>query len=131
MTRNLKCYLAFSIGWSVVFFAMLGWALTEPVSRWPFAAGGGIIYGLGFALGGYLLGRPDDQSKVRYNLGYAYAAVSNIASAVVGTIWIILFRPSGLVGVPVYLAVIAVFGIAGVAMHRKSIKGISAEDIFQ
>lgn len=131
MTRNLKWYLAFSVVWSVTFFTTLNWGLADPRYRWPYIVAASIIYGLGFALTGYLLGRPDDQSAVRYDLRRAYSAVSNLASATIGTLWILFFQPSGLRWIPVYLAVAAVFWTVGGLQARQSIKGMSAEDLFQ
>ena len=131
MTRNLKWYLAFSLAWSVTFFRALNWGLTDPRYRWPYIIAAGITYGLGFALVGYLLGRPDDQGAVRYDLRLAYSAVSNATSAAIGTLWIIFFQPSGLVGIPIYLAAIVVFWAIGAMQARRSIKGMSAEELFQ
>lgn len=131
MTRNLKLYLAFSLTWSVTFFTALNWGLADPRDRWPYIIAASVTYGLGFALVGYLLGRPDDQGAVRYDLRRAYSAVSNVASAVVGTLWIIFFQPSGLAGIPIYLAAIVVFWTIGAMQARRSIKGMSAEELFQ
>lgn len=131
MTRNLKLYLAFSVVWSVAFFAALNWGLADPERRWPCIAAAGIGYGLGFAVLGFLLGRADDQSAVRYDLGRAYSAVSTSASAAIGTLWIIFFRPSDIVAVPIYLAVIAVLWIISAVQARRTIKGMSAEDLFK
>lgn len=103
MTRNLRAYVALA----------------------------GMTYGFGFALVGFLLGRPDDQSAVRYNLGHAYAAVGNIVSAGVGTLWILAFRPSAIGAVPVYVAIIVAFAAIGVVLARRSIKGMSRERLFQ
>lgn len=131
MTRNLKWYLVFSVSWSVVFFATLDWGLAGGQHRWPLAIAG-IVYGLGFALLGYLLGRPDDQSAVRYSLRHAYAAVSSVASATIGVAWLVLFRPPGMMSaLPFYVIVIAVIAALGVWYARRSIKGMSPEELFR
>jgi hypothetical protein len=131
MTRNLKAYLAFSVVWSLTFFTSLNWGLVDPRYRWPYIIAASVIYGLGFALVGYLLGRPDDQSAVRYDLRRAYSAVSNIASATIGTLWIIFFQPSGRAGIPIYITILVAFWIVGGIQARCSIKGMSAEELFQ
>ncbi len=131
MTKNLKWYLAFSVVWSLTFFTALNWGLVDPRYRWPYIIAASITYGLGFALAGYLLGRRDDQSAVRYDLRRAYAAVSNMASATIGTLWIIFFQPSGLVGVPIYVAILVAVWLLGGIQARRSIKGMSAEELFQ
>lgn len=131
MTRNLKWYLAFAVIWSVAFFTALDWALGDPRYRWPYILTAGVVYGVGFYLVGYLLGKRDDQSAVRYDLRLAYSAVSNLASATIGTIWIVFFQPSGLPGVPVYLAALAVFWAIGIIKTRRTIKGMPAEELFQ
>lgn len=131
MTKNLKWYSVFGAMWSLAFFTALNWGLVDPRYRWPYIIAASITYGLGYALMGYLLGRSDDQGAVRYDLRRAYSAVSNVASAVIGTLWIIFFQPSGLVGVPIYLTAIAVLWTVGAMQARRSIKGMSAEELFQ
>jgi len=132
MTRNLKWYLVFCVIWSVVFFAALSWGLADERHRWPYLATAGVVYGLGFALLGYLLGRPDDQSAVRYSLRHRYAAVSSVASATIGIAWLLLFRPPGMMpALPFYVIVIAVVAAVGVWCARRSIKGMSPEELFR
>lgn len=131
MTKNLKWYLAFAAAWSVAFFTALDWGLGDPRYRWPYIITASILYGVGFYVVGYLLGKHDDQSAVRYDLRLAYSAVSNLASAVIGTVWIVLFQPSGLPGVPVYLAALAIVWAIGITRARRTIKGIPAEELFQ
>ena len=131
MTRNLKWYLAFSIAWSAVFFAALEWGLVAPQDRWALIIAAAVTYGIGFYVVGYALGRSDDQSAVRYDLRRAYSAVSNLASATIGTVWILGFQRTGIAGVPVYLGVMVAFWALGALQARRTIKGMSAEELFQ
>jgi len=131
MTRNLKWYLVFSVVWSVAFFAVLNSWLSLPAGAWPEIAVAGVIYGVGFAVLGSLLGRGDAQSKVRYSLGYAYGAVGNIASAAIGTLWVVLFRPGTPLDTVPYLSIIAVFAVIGAVQARRSIKGMSNAALFR
>jgi len=130
MTRNLKWYIAFSVAWSVMFFVSLNWGLDDPRGRWPYIAIAGVTYGVGFWLLGYLLGRSDEQSAVRYSLRHAYAAVSSIVSATIGTLWTVFFRPATVLSI-LYIAIIVILALVGVAQARRSIKGMSNEELFQ
>lgn len=131
MTKNLKWYLAFSVLWSVAFFAVLNSWLSVPAGPWLQIAAAGVIYGVGFAVLGSLLGRGDAQSEVRYSLGYAYAAVGNIASATVGVLWVVFFRPVTFWDTVPYLSIIAVFAVIGAVQARRSIKGMSNSVLFR
>lgn len=131
MTKNLKWYLMFSVVWSLAFFTVLDWGIADPQSSRPYVLGAAIAYGLGFALVGHLLGRPDDQAAVRYDLRSAYAAVSSLVSAAIGTLWILFFQPSAIRGIPVYLAAIAALWVIGAIHAKRSIKGTSAKELFQ
>lgn len=131
MTRNLKWYAAFAIVWSAAFFTALDWGLIQPRERFFAIIGASVLYGAGFWVMGYVLGRGDDQSVVRYDLRRAYSAVSNIASAAVGTVWILGFQRSGMAGIPIYLGAVALFWAFGAMQARKSIKGMPAEELFQ
>lgn len=131
VTRNLKWYAGFAIVWSTAFFAALDWGLAQPRERFLAIIGASVLYGAGFWVMGYALGRDDDQSAVRYDLRRAYSAVSNIASAAVGTVWILGFQRSGMPGIPIYLGGVALFWTLGALQARKSIKGMPAEELFQ
>lgn len=131
MSRNLKIYLAFSVVWSLMFFAVLDWATADTHSRWWACALGGLAYGVGFAVLGYVLGRPDDQREVRYSLNYAYAAVSNITSAVIGTAWILLFKPEAYWWLFVYVPIVVFFIVYGLAVQRRTVKGFSDQELFR
>ena len=131
MTKNLKRYLAFSLLWSAAFFAVLNSWLRVPAGPWLQIAAAAVIYGIGFAVLGSLLGRGDTQSEVRYGLGYAYAAVGNIASAAIGVVWVVFFRPITLWDTVPYLSVIAVFALIGAVQARRSIKGMSNSVLFR
>lgn len=131
MTRNLKAYLVFSIIWSVLFFAVLGWGIANSAERWPYILLAAVTYGGGFGLVGYYFGKRDDQSRVRYSLGDAYGATSNLTSAVIGSIWIVLFRPGDAWTVAIYLLLMAVVAVLGLIKYRKSIKGMKNTELFQ
>lgn len=140
MTKNLKWFLAFSLLWSTAFFAVLHSSLRVPAGPWLRIGAAGpwlqvgaaaVIYGIGFAVLGSLLGRGDAQSEVRYSLGYAYAAVGNIASATVGVLWIVFFRPYTFWDTVPYLSIIAVFTVIGAIQARRSIKGMSNSVLFR
>jgi len=131
MTKNLKWFLAFSLLWSAAFFAVLHSSLRVPAGPWLQVGAAAVIYGIGFAVLGSLLGRGDAQSEVRYSLGYAYAAVGNIASATVGVLWIVFFRPYTFWDTVPYLSIIAVFAVIGAVQARRSIKDMSNSVLFR
>lgn len=131
MTANLKLYVLFSILWSVAFFTALNWGTANSEERWPYILISAVTYGLGFALIGYLLGKPDDQSKVRYNLEQAYTATSNITSAVIGSIWIVFFKPQDRWTLAVYLPIIVIVAFIGYLNYKKSIKGMDKKELFK
>jgi predicted MFS family arabinose efflux permease len=131
MTRNLKRYAFFSVIWSLLFFTALNWGTAAAEQRGPYILLAAVVYGVGFALMGGFLGKRDDESKVRYSLGQAYSAVSNLASAAIGGVWIVLFRPEQLWQFALYSAVIAAIFIIGIVNYRRSIKGMSNKDLFR
>ncbi len=131
MTHNLKLYLTFSILWSLPFFATLNWALVDEEHRWPVIWGAALVYGLGFAVIGKYLGKRDDDTQVSYSLRYAYPAVSNLSSALVGGIWIVFFHPEELWQLGLYLVVIALLIGIGLRQYKRSIKGMSNRELFQ
>jgi len=52
-------------------------------------------------------------------------------SATVGGLWIVFFRPSALWGTAVYALIVAAFGAFCVLQARRSIKGMSNEELFR
>jgi hypothetical protein len=131
MTNNLKLYILFSLLWSIVFFAALNWGTAESSSRWPYITLSAVIYGSGFALVGYILGKQDDQSKARYSLEHAYSATSQIVSVTVGAIWIIFFRPQQSWFLLMYIPFFALLAILGYINYKKSIKGMDKKELFK
>ncbi len=131
MTTNLKLYAIFSILWSIGFFYALNWGTSASEERWPYIVISAITYGLGFAIVGFLLGKSDDQSKVRYSLSAAYSATSNIVSAIIGSIWIVFFKPQDRWTLAVYLPIIAIVAYIGYLTYKKSIKGMDNKELFK
>lgn len=131
MTKKLKLYLILSIIWSVVFFTVLNWGTANSDVRWPYILVSAATYGLGFALVGFLFGKQDDQSKVRYSLSSAYAATSNITSAIIGSLWIIFFKSKDVWTLAVYIPIIVFVAIIGYFNYKKSIKGMDKKELFK
>ena len=131
MTRNLKIYTLFCILWSLLFFTGLNWGTALPEERGLFIGVFALTYGLGFALLGYLLGKNDDDSKVRYGLSQAYSATSNFTSAIIGGVWVVFFKREDLWSLVLYSVGIAVLLAIGVYNYKKSIKGMKNKDLFQ
>jgi hypothetical protein len=131
MTRNLKVFAAFSLGWSVAFFAVLNWGTEASSERWPYIVAAAAAYGTGFALVGRWLGKHDDQSKVRYSLEHAYSATSNLISAGAGSLWIGLFRPQESWFLAVYLPLVLALAWLGFRSYQRSIKGIKSDQLFK
>ena len=117
--------------WSVGFFIALDWGTAEADERGIYIALAAITYAVGFTVAGYLLGKPDDQSKVRYNLKDAYAAVSNITSAIMGSIWLVFFKPQDAWTLGIYLPIIVLVGWIGYLNYKKSVKGMDNKELFQ
>jgi hypothetical protein len=131
VTRNLKVFAGFSVIWSLAFFVVLNWATLNSEQRWPAILGAAVVYGTGFAVVGRFLGRRDDQSSVRYSLEYAYSATSHWISAVIGSLWMLFFRPSDAWFLLLYLPVITLLAWLGYRSYQKSIKGIKSSKLFQ
>lgn len=131
MTTNLKLYVLFSILWSIGFFAVLNWGTALSSERWPYIIIYAIIFCIGFAAVGSLLQKGDQQSKIRYSLEHAYSATSQIVSVVVGSIWLIFFKPKDAWTLALYLPFFALFAVIGYLEYKKSIKGMSNKDLFK
>lgn len=131
MTKNLKLFALMSLVWSVVFFATLHWALFDPDSRGLFIAGAAITYGLGFGLGGYVFGKRDSARNSRLNLGLWYSMTSNIASMLVGSLWVLIFRRDEWPTLVIMAVIFGLISIIAALSSRKSIKGIEKEKLFQ
>ncbi len=131
MTKNLKILAGLSLIWSVAFFSVLNWALYNPDQRWPFITVAAITYGLGFGLAGWQLGKRDSARPVRYNLGFAYSMTSNLASLLVGSLWVLLFRqnewPTLVIMLVIFSLVTLILGITG----KNDIKGIPKDRLFK
>lgn len=131
LSANLKRAYIFGIFWSVLFFGVLHWCLFQPDRRWPIILVAAITYGFGYGVAGYMWGKGDDQSKVRYHLGYWYALSGTLTSTLVGGIWVLFFKRDdweGLVGVLSILFIqIILFKLVG----RSTIKGIPKQELFK
>jgi len=131
MTKNLKLFALFSLLWAVPYYWILDWSIADMSGRWPIFAVAGVAFMVGFSVVGYLLGRGDDESAVRYNLRHAYASASCLPVVFVGSLWVILFRPLASMALAVYLAIMAVVLIIGVIEYSCSIKGMSSKKLFK
>lgn len=131
LTKNLKLYLLFCIVWSLLFFTALNYALLMPEQRWPLVVISALVYGVGFWIVGYMLGKRDDQSKVRYGLEDAYSATSNISSAIIGGLWILFFKLESAWALVIYFLIIVTVAFIGYSKYRKSIKGMKNKELFQ
>lgn len=131
MTRNLKLFALFSLIWSVAFFSILHWALFDPENRWPTILTAAISYGLGFALMGFLLGKNDLLRHTRRNLGLWYYGVSQIASLLVGGIWILFWKAEEIETLTIMSVIFAFFLAVAALTSRKKIKGIEKEKLFK
>lgn len=130
MTRNLKWYAAFSLTWSLPFYALLNWGVANANRRWPLFWAAAVVYGAGFALLGQYLGRRET-GKIRYNIRAAYVATSFSVSALVFALWVVIWQPSqwpGLVGFGLISAVV----VASVFVKfRTSVKGFNSRELFK
>lgn len=132
MTRNLKLFILFSLLWSVPFFAVLNWVQADESARGPWMLLFSTLYGLGFAIAGKQLGKKDDQHKVRYSLGIRYGFASLLASAFVGSIWIIFWHPDQLGSFAFSYITAVIIGLAiAYYLSRKGIKGVPKREIFK
>lgn len=131
MTKHLKLLAAFSVVWSVAFFSVLHWCLFAPEERWLVIAVAATVYGLGFGLAGWVLGKRDSQRKVRYDLGWRYSMTSTVISFMVGSLWVVWFRPEAWTSLVIYLLITAVIQLPHFFASRASIKGIEKKELFK
>ncbi len=131
MTRNLKILVLFSVAWSVAFFGVLHWSLLDTEQRWPVTLVAAVTYGLGFALAGCWLGRRDPQRNVRYALEPRYSLTTSVVSLVIGGLWILLFRPEGLLGLVLIALGVGIQAYFSLRPNRQAIKGYPTEKLFK
>lgn len=132
MTRNLKLFILFSLLWSIPFFVALNWVQADSNSRGPWMLLFSTVYGVGFSIVAKNLGKRDDQHKVRYSLGVRYGFASLLASAFVGSIWIILWQPDQLGSFAFSYITAVIIGLAiAYYLSRKGIKGMPKKEIFK
>lgn len=131
VTRNLKVFAVLCIVWSVIFFSILHWALFAAEQRWPVIVTAAVLYGTGFALMGYLSGRSDPASKTRMNLGLAYYFTSNLASLLVGGLWVITYRPDEIRTLVIMTVVFVLLSVIALLSSNQTIKGIEKDKLFQ
>jgi hypothetical protein len=132
MTTNLKRYTIFSIMWSIVYFGALNWLLkTNGAEYTGIVAFVAVFYSLGFALMGHLLGKSDSTRDTRANLPLSYFRAACLSSWSVGTLWVLLFRQEEW-RLPVIMAVVFGFFLTISTLNsRRTVKGISKDELFR
>lgn len=131
MTRNLKLLTVFGIIWSIGFFSVLNWSLGEASERGIVIAVAAVVYGIGYALAGFLLGKRDQSHKTRLNLPLWYAMAGNGTSLLVGGIWVALFRPDKMEALYLLICAVTTIAIFWAISDRTSIKGIHKNELFK
>lgn len=132
MTRNLKLFILFSLLWSVPFYTALNWVQADEATRGPWMLLFSTLYGVGFSIAGKQLGKHDDQSRVRYSLGIRYGFASLLSSALVGVIWVIVWKPSQLQSFVLYFGTSIIIGLAIASyLSRHGIKGMPKKELFK
>lgn len=131
MTENSKLYAFFCVVWSVIFFAILHWALFDSASRWLYILGAAISYGLGFGIVGAWLGRSDSARDSKHDLSRLYSLISNAASFLVGGLWILIWRGQHWWELLTALIFLAISTTIIFLASRGRIKGIDKDKLFQ
>lgn len=131
LSANLKRAYIFGIFWSVLFFSVLHWCLYQPDQRWPIIVASAITYGTGYSVTGYLFGKRDDQSKVRYSLDYWYSLSGTLTSTLVGGAWVLIFKRDGWGGLVVIVAIILIQITLLRLLTRSTIKGMPRQELFK
>jgi hypothetical protein len=131
MTENLKKFTVFTVVWSAPFFFALNWGVDNSEQYGALIVLFSLIYGLGFSIAGKQLGKRDDDSRVRYNLGAAYGAVATLIPSSFGVAWVIGWQRKDLWQIILYLLpMIAVFTV-GIYQYKRTIKGMKKEKLFR
>ncbi len=131
MTANLKKFTIFSAVWSLLFYIALNWGVNNQARYGALILLFSLIYGIGFSIAGKRLGKADDDSRVRYNLGAAYGAVATLIPSSFGAIWVLLFQREDLWQIIFYLLPMLIVFIIGIYQYKRTIKGMKKEKLFQ
>ena len=132
MTPNVKLFALFSSLWSVLYFAILSWAIADENRRWPAFWIAYLVFGLGFSIAGKQLGKRDSSRNTRRNTRLNYFLAALVPATAIGIIWELLIQHdswSGIIGITAVGAAILI--VALLVIRRYSIKGMHKEDFFK
>ncbi len=130
MTKNLKLFALFSIGWSIIFFSVLNWGIVNPNHRWPVMWVGAFVYGIGFSILGKYLGKRE-KGAIRHNIRAAYVATSTGISGIIGALWVALFHPDQWWQIIAFAVIAGGFTWHVFVKYRNSVKGMKGEELFK
>jgi hypothetical protein len=130
MTRNLKRFALWAVGWAAAYLGLLyaslhGWSAPREAVISLFVVFTVVLVSLETHYR-----RSDDQRSVRFSLPVAYSLVSASASALVVSGWALAWRDNlALVGF-LGAAAVAVILILGALATKNRIKAYSKEQLF-
>jgi len=132
MTKNLKLFTAFSVLWTIPYFAAMHWLLMgSGVQSGPMTSVTILFVVLLSTVQRNLMDR-DDRHDVRYDLELRYALVSIVASSVVFlSTWAFAAPSHGVAMLIGNVFAMVVLTVVNYLHGRSRIKGMSNEELFR
>ncbi len=129
MTKNIKIFAFFSLILSVLFFLILNYSLANFNQRYISYSISVIIIILLYSFTGEYLAQKDNQRKVKTNLTLMYLITPAVINAIIGILWVIIFKRS-LLSLYIYIMIIAACLIFYIIARKFFIKNINKRKIF-